>query len=101
MTTKPNRKAEPGTYKVERLEARISSQEKSIFARAAAIQGRTLSEFVVSSLHEAASRAIQTYEVMRLAEQDREAFVNALLNPPEPSDNLKAAAKRYFKNKRR
>jgi uncharacterized protein (DUF1778 family) len=100
MPNKPKRKADSGAYKVERLEARVSSQEKSIFARAAAIQGRTLSEFVVSSLHEAASRAIQNYEVTELTEQDREAFVNALLNPPEPSSNLKAAAKRYFKREK-
>lgn len=99
MPTKPKRKAELGVYKVERLEARVSAQEKNIFARAAAIQGRTLSEFVVSSLHEAATRAIQNYEVMQLAEQDRHAFVKALLNPPEPSSNLKAAAKRYFKHR--
>ena len=97
MPGKPKRKADSALYKVERLEARVSEQEKTFFARAAAIQGRTLSEFVVSSLHEAASRTIQNYEVIQLADRDRQAFIHALLNPPEPSANLKAAAKRYFK----
>jgi len=101
MPTKPKRKADGGVYKIERLEARVSSQEKSIFARAAAIQGRTLSEFVVSSLHEAATRAIESHEIIQLADQDRESFINALLSPPEPSENLKAAAKRYFKRESR
>ena len=97
MPGKRKRKADSALYKVERLEARVSEQEKTFFARAAAIQGRTLSEFVVSSLHEAATRAIQNHEVIQLAERDRQAFINALLNPPEPNANLKAAAKRYFK----
>jgi uncharacterized protein (DUF1778 family) len=101
MPAKPKRKAESAIYKVERLEARVSSQEKNLFARAAAIQGRTLSEFVVSSLHEAASRAIQNHEVIQLTDRDRQAFISALLNPPEPSANLKAAAKRYFKRAKR
>lgn len=74
MPTKPKQKTKSGVYKVERLEAQVSSKEKNIFAR-----------------------AIQNYETMKLANQDRKAFINALLNPPEPSDNLKAAAKRYFK----
>jgi hypothetical protein len=41
---------------------------------------------------------IQTDKIMQLTAQDRETFINALLNHPEPSDNLKAAAKRYFKH---
>ncbi len=94
MSSQPKKKL-GSTYKVERLEARISKQEKILFAKAAAIQGRSLSEFVVSSLHNAASQVIQAHEIIRLAEQDRETFVNALLNPPEPNKNLKAAAKRY------
>jgi uncharacterized protein (DUF1778 family) len=99
MSANSKRKQQPA-YKVERLEARISPQEKAIFAKAAAVQGRTLSEFVVSSLHDAASRVIESYEIIRLAEQDREAFINALLNPPEPSENLRAAAKRYLKRQK-
>ncbi len=98
MPSSKKKETQPG-YKVERLEARISAQEKAIFAKAAAIQGRTLTEFVVSSLHEASSRVIQSHEIIRLAEQDREAFVQALLNPPEPNSNLKAAAKRYLQRK--
>ena len=96
MSSRARKKHETGAYKVERLEARISRQEKELFARAAAIQGRTPSEFVVSALHDAALKVIEAHEVIRLTEKDRAVFVEALLNPPEPSANLKAAAKRYF-----
>lgn len=84
-------------YKVERLEARVSAKEKEIFAQAAAIQGRSLSEFMISTLHEVANEVIHSNEVIRLVGGDRNTFVNALLNPPKPSANLKAAAKRYMK----
>ena len=39
-----------------RLEARISPTQKSVLQRAAALSGRTLSEFVVASAQEAASK---------------------------------------------
>ena len=88
-------KAKTERSKVERLEARISKEQKELFQRAADLQGRSLTDFVVSSVLEAAKRAIKEHEMMILSVQDREVFVEALLNPPEPSDKLKAAAQRY------
>ena len=81
--------------KPERLEARISREQKELFQRAADIQGRTLTDFVISSVQEAAKRAIQEHEMMILSVRDREVFVEALLNPPNPSDKLRSAAQRY------
>lgn len=81
--------------KPERLEARISREQKELFQRAAQIQGRTLTDFVISSVQEAALRAIQEHEMMILSVRDREVFVEALLNPPNPSDKLRSAAQRY------
>src|SRR6266567_1908547 len=37
--------------RAERLEARISRDQKALFQRAAALQGRTLTDFVVASAH--------------------------------------------------
>jgi uncharacterized protein (DUF1778 family) len=93
----PMKKQQSKPYKVERLEARVSAKEKEVFARAAAIQGRSLSEFMISTLHAAANEVIHSNEVIRLVGSDRDTFVNALLSPPKPSANLKAAAKRYLK----
>ena len=42
-----------------RLEARISVEQKAVLQQAAALSGRTLSEFVVASAQEAANRVIQ------------------------------------------
>ncbi len=50
-----------------RLEARVSSGQKSLFQRAAALSGRSLSEFVIDSTQEAANRVVQEYELIRPA----------------------------------
>ena len=91
-----NRKiTETGTGRKERLEARISAEQKDLFLRAAALQGSTLTEFVVSNLQEAAHRAIREHERMELGSQDREVFIDALLNPPAPNERLRKAAEQY------
>ena len=81
--------------KVARLEARISPEQKQLFERAAELQGRSLTEFVVRSTQEAAQEAIREHELMTLTARDTKAFVNALLKPPAPSARLKRAAERY------
>ena len=78
-----------------RLEARVSSAQKDLFQRAAALTGRTLSELVVESTQEAASRIVQEHELIRLTRSEQEAFVSALLSPPPPGERLRSAVARY------
>lgn len=78
-----------------RLEARVSSDQKSLFQRAAALSGRTLSEFVIDSTQEAANRVVQEHELIRLAREEQMAFASALLNPPAPGARLRQAAATY------
>ena len=80
-----------------RLEARISVEQKTVLQQAAALSGRTLSEFVVASAQEAASRVIQEHETIRLSRAEQIAFVSALLNPPPPNARLRKAAAAYRK----
>ena len=70
--------------KTARLEARITPDQKALFERAAALSGRTLSEFVVNSAQETAARMVREQEVMTLGGRDRKAFVAALLKPSTP-----------------
>jgi uncharacterized protein (DUF1778 family) len=93
-----NSKEKPERSKVERLEARVTRAQKELFQLAAEIEGRTLTDFVISSVADAAKRVIQEHEMMTLSVRDREVFVEVLLNPPEPSDRLRAAASRYKQN---
>ena len=74
-----------------RLEARISQDLHSIVKRAAEIQGRTMTDFVVLALEVAASQVIERSEHVRLSVVDQEAFANALIEPPKPNAALKRA----------
>ena len=92
---KPAKAAARRRGKVARLEARISPEQKRLFERAADLQGRSLTEFVVRSAQEAAQEAIREHELISLTARDTKAFVNALLKPPAPRSRLKRAAERY------
>ncbi len=81
--------------RAERLEARISADVKAVLTRAAALQGRTLTDFVVASATEAARRVIRDYELLALSERDQVAFAEALRNPPSAAPALQDAARRY------
>ena len=81
--------------KKERLEARLTPEQKKHIEHAARIKGTSVSDFVVLSADDAAVRTIREQEVLTLNERAREVFVNALLKPAAPSRRLVAAAKRY------
>lgn len=83
---------------IERLEARISADKKNLLKNAADLSGRTLTDFVINSAYEAAVRIIQEYQQLHLSVNDRDIFIQALLNPPKPSDRLLKAAKAYRKD---
>ena len=82
----------------ERFEARISADKKSVLKNAADLSGRTLTDFVIDAAYEAAIRAIQEYQQLHLSIKDREVFVCALLNAPEPSGKLLRAVKKHKKD---
>lgn len=79
----------------ERLEARISRDQKRLFQRAAALKGVTLTDFVVSSAEAAAGRTLEEHDTLRLSLEDRHRFVEALMSPPAPNSALRRAAERY------
>jgi uncharacterized protein (DUF1778 family) len=74
-----------------RLEARISADPHAQLKRAAELQGRTMTDFVVSAVQEAAQRAIEQATAIRLSVADQECFALALLSPPDPAPALERA----------
>jgi uncharacterized protein (DUF1778 family) len=71
-----------------RIEARITPAVLAVVRRAAQIQGRSVSDFVVAAAQEAASRTIEETEILRLSVEDQRLIAEAILNPPEPSPAL-------------
>jgi uncharacterized protein (DUF1778 family) len=83
--------------KPERLEARLAREQKRLIERAAQIRGTSVTDFVLASAQQAALETIEDFQTLRLRDQAREVFVNALLNPPAPNAPARAAAQRYKK----
>lgn len=81
--------------KADRIEARLPRETKVIIEHAAQLEGVSASDFVVTHAHSAARSVIAEHERWRLDRLQSEAFVEALLNPPEPNDALRRAAERY------
>ncbi len=67
--------------RAERLEARITVSQKALIEHAAALQGRSVTDFVLSSVQEAAAKAIDEHQRLTLSVRDGRAFVQALVAP--------------------
>lgn len=80
-----------------RLESRIPKELHLAAKSAAEREGTTLTDFVISALRNAIRASLETSEVIRLGAQAQEKFVQAMLEPPEPSDALRKALERRHK----
>lgn len=83
------------TPAMARLEARVNPEIKSLWQKAADLEGVTLTDFVIASVQAAAYKTIEKHQTLKLSVEDAEAFVEAILNPPQPADALVKAALRY------
>ena len=80
-----------------RIQADMSGDQLEVVERAAEIQGRTLSEFVVHAAQEVARRTIEETNIVRLSVEDQRLITEAIFNPPEPNDALRRAFEAHRK----
>ena len=83
--------------RTERLEARVSAQQKETFLQAAALRGQTLTDFIISAANDAAKQTLRQQGIVELTRRDQIAFAEALQNPPQPVEKLQLAAQEYRK----
>ena len=74
-----------------RLEARIPHDLHVLLRQVADLQGRTVSDFVVVAVREAAQQALEKANLLQLSAADQEQFAKALLSPPPQNDAMKRA----------
>jgi uncharacterized protein (DUF1778 family) len=84
-----------GRTRAQRLETRVTAEQKTLIEHAAALQGRTVTDFVLTSVQDAARRTIEEHQQVELSVRDSEAFVDALLNPKPVNDRLRETIRRY------
>ena len=78
-----------------RIEARLPPGALAVVKRAAKMQGRSISEFVVAAAREAAHKTIEEANIIRLSIEDQQRFVDLLLDPPALSPAMKRARKAH------
>jgi uncharacterized protein (DUF1778 family) len=78
-----------------RMGFRTKARIKTAIQRAAALSGVDDSAFTINAAYQSAMTTIAAHERTFLQPADHAAFFDALDNPPEPTDRLKAAFKRH------
>jgi uncharacterized protein (DUF1778 family) len=84
--------------KMYRFDARLNEEQKFLIQRAADLEGRTMTDFVLHSAEIAAQRTIEKRAMLILTARETETFANAVLNPPDPGAVLRQAAREYREN---
>jgi uncharacterized protein (DUF1778 family) len=85
--------AEKPRQRGARLGFRVDAKTKSLVERAVRLERRTLTDFCLMVLTEAARRTIERHESLVLSEADRDAFFDVLIHPRGPNARLKRAAR--------
>ena len=85
--------ATPEPIRTARVEARIAPEALAFVRRAAELQGRSVSDFLVAAALKDAQRTIEDAQIIRLSVDDQQRFADLLLNPPTLAPTMKRALK--------
>ena len=94
----PKQKQKTSTSKLYRFDARLNEEQKLLIQKAADLEGRTMTDFVLHSAEAAAERTIEKRAMLILTARETELFAHAVLNPPDPGSVLRKAAREYRKH---
>lgn len=80
--------------KKQRIDLRLTDDDKSMIEEAAAMTNQTITQFMVSSASERAAEVIEQHRRLVLNEASWDRVMQAISNPPAPNERLKRTAKR-------
>lgn len=83
----------PESTRTARVEARIAPEALAIVRRAAELQGRSVSDFLVAAALKDAHQTIEDAQIIRLSVDDQQRFADLLLNPPPLAPAMQRALK--------
>src|SRR5271155_6149178 len=87
--------AKTSNGKAYRFDARLNEEQKILIQKAADLEGRTMTDFVLHSAEAAAGRTIEERAMLILSARETESFVDAILHPAQPGQVLRATARHY------
>jgi len=76
------------TEKMDRIDLRVTKEQKEVLARAAVLSGVSMSSFLVANALTEAKKIVAKSEVIVLSNRDRDLFYSILRQPPKPNKNL-------------
>ena len=95
-TRAKTKKAPARQPRSERIDLRVNAETKALLSRAYELAGYSnLTSFVIATASERAQRVIEEHNQFTLSNRDRDIFLAALENPPEPDKALRDAARKY------
>lgn len=74
---------------------RVDPESKRLIEQAARRDDRSVSDYCISVLTAAAREKLSEEEALVMTAAQRDAFWDAVMNPPPPSDRLKRAFERH------
>src|SRR5215472_12581000 len=92
---RPRRRAPAKAPRAYRFDARLNEEQRLLIQRAADLEGRTMTDFVLHSAEAAAQQTIENRAMLVLTARETEAFAEAILNPARPGSALRRAAREY------
>jgi len=78
-----------------RIEARIAPEALATVKRAAELQGRSVSDFIVAAAQAEANRTIAETQIIRLSLEDQKNLAAAILDPPAPNAAMRRAGQAH------
>lgn len=83
----------PGPRRDAVINVRLPVATRNLIDSAAAVAGKTRTEFVIESAHQHAIDVLLDQNLFALDAASYEAFLSVLDNPPDPPDRLRAVFK--------
>lgn len=80
--------------KKQRIDLRLTDDDKTIIEEAAALSNQTITQFMVSSASQRAAEVIEQHRRLILDEESWNLVMDAISCPPQPNVKLKQATKR-------
>jgi uncharacterized protein (DUF1778 family) len=97
----PERIVSSRDTRTERLNARLTSGDQILLAKVAAMEGLSVSAFVIQAARARAKALLRRRRLIRLSARDQKALIGALLAPSEPNAALVRAAASHADESRR
>ncbi|MDJ0690338.1 MAG: DUF1778 domain-containing protein [Xenococcaceae cyanobacterium MO_188.B32] len=81
--------------KTNRIDLRVSQEQKDLLETAASIKGISLSAYLLANCLEIAQADIAKHQKLVLSDRDRDLFISLIANPPKPNQDLVEAMQEF------